>query len=488
MKKTWRTKTARILSTAVLGFGLAGLLIASISAGFEDDPKGGFAVPNPDYLAWLHSHQISSDMPPLSAEGYALGHIPPRVDPYLYDTGEDADQAEIDALPARYDLRSQNKLTPVRDQGACGSCWSFAVCAAMESALRPGASWNFSEQHMIKNHGFKWGPCKGGNLTMAMAYLTRWTGPVNETDVPYSYLDPDGAASVRKHVQNVVFVPIRKNNGDNNKIKNMVKKYGAVSTSMYWDGAAFNSATNSYYNPDNPVGGHAVTIVGWDDNFSRNNFNRIPSRDGAFIVRNSWGPGWGEGGYFYVSYCDKYFGRRWYSAAFKKPESPSNYNKVYCYDISGWTDCYGYGRTTAWMANMFMAGNSESIQAVSFYTRGTKTSYVVRVYRGNTVGEPRSGILVTRKSGKLANPGYYTIKLKKKVGVTKGQRFSVVVKLTATGTDFPVPCEVRTPGFTKPKFSKGGKNQSFLSSNGTNWTDLNDLMKNANICLKAFAK
>jgi C1A family cysteine protease len=49
---------------------------------------------------------------------------------------------------------------------------------------------------------------------------------------------------------------------------------------------------------------HGVSIVGWDDSFSRENFpvSNQPDGDGAWIVRNSWGPGWGDGGYFYMSY------------------------------------------------------------------------------------------------------------------------------------------------------------------------------------------
>jgi lectin-like protein len=183
-----------------------------------------------------------------------------------------------------------------------------------------------------------------------------------------------------------------------------------------------------------------------------------------------------------------YLGRRWYSAAIKKAETPSNYKKVYSYDISGWVDNFGWGRNVGWMANMFTAGSSESVQAVSFYACGSSNNYAVYVYRGCTVGQPRSGVFVTKKSGKLSAPGYYTIKLKKKVAVSKGQRFSVVVKLITSGSDYPIPCEVRTKGYTKVKYSKSSKNQSFLSPNGTDWTDLIEEAKNANVCLKAFVK
>ena len=92
-------------------------------------------------------------------------------------------------------------------------------------------------------------------------------------------------------------------------VKQAVTDYGAVSISYFTDSSYstskyFNSATAGYYCYDNTGHNHAVTIVGWDDNYSADNFVNKPEGDGAWIVRNSWGDYFGQGGYFYLSYYD----------------------------------------------------------------------------------------------------------------------------------------------------------------------------------------
>lgn len=485
-KKSGIRRLFAFLGIALL-CGPGGSAFLSMTSGDQSKQPALRAAPvNPDFLRWLHRSQTDTQWPEMTADGHPLGHIPSPVDVDYYYT--DADQIDIDNLPAKYDLRTKNKLTAVRNQGSCGSCWSFAANAALESSLLPGQTWDFSEQHLMKKHGFVWGPCKGGNLYMALAYMSQWLGPVKESDLPYTYLTRDMATPVQKHVQTAYFAPRRKSDTDNTKIKNLVSKYGAVYVSMYYDGSCYNSATNAYYNANSEEGGHAVSIVGWDNTYSRNNFVNIPSKNGAFIVRNSWGPDWGENGYFYVSYCDKYLGRRGFNAAFKTPEAVTNYTRVYHYDPSGWVNTIGYGSETAWFANVFQAKAAENISAVSFYGPGLTNAYTIYVYTGVSAGEPRSGSLVTKKSGRFSTPGYFTVKLKKKVSVLKNEKFSIVVKLKTKGTKYPIAIEERSTGYTKNIKSKAKKGQSFFSHNGTGWSDACVAWKaNTNVCLKAFA-
>ena len=81
-----------------------------------------------------------------------------------------------------YDLRClPGKVPPVHDQGACGSCWSFATFASLETCARPGDTFDGSENHLKNNHGWDWGPCEGGNPWVSVSYLARWAGPVSET-------------------------------------------------------------------------------------------------------------------------------------------------------------------------------------------------------------------------------------------------------------------------------------------------------------------
>ena len=127
-----------------------------------------------------------------------------------------SNQTKLSA-PAYYDLRALNKVTNIKDQGDIGGCWAFATYASMESYLMPGENWIFSENNM-KNllsyaypEGFDLNSSDGGNEFMSTAYLARWSGPVNESDDPYSTnsdLSPQNL-SIQKHVQNVLYLPDR---------------------------------------------------------------------------------------------------------------------------------------------------------------------------------------------------------------------------------------------------------------------------------------
>ncbi|MGQ9577904.1 MAG: lectin like domain-containing protein [Candidatus Aminicenantales bacterium] len=416
-----------------------------------------------------------------STEGFPLGLRPSPIDvTYLFDRP----RTEISGLPSSYDLRSQNKLTPVKRQGSCGSCWAFATYASLESFLLPDETWDFSEQNLIDRHGFDYGPCEGGNINMASAYLTRWEGPVKEEDDPYIYTAAEGFP-VRKHVQEVLLIPPRVSSLDNDLIKQAVITSGAVYAAMYYSSSCYNPASRSYYNPDKVEGGHAVAIVGWDDNYDRNKFITPPPGNGAFIVKNSWGSNWGENGYFYVSYYDNFLGRLDFNAVIKA-ETITKYQIIYQHDPLGWICSLGYsGQNTAWMANIFTAEASLPLVAVSFYVPALLNYYEIYLYTDVAPKQPRSGNLAATKNGSFTSPGYYTVEFDQAVPLRPEQLFSIVVKLTTPGYKYPLPMEEKLAGYSSRASASPG--QSFISSNGEKWSDLQKYFPQANVCLKAFA-
>lgn len=386
------------------------------------------------------------------------------------------------ALPTYYDLRLQNKLTPIKNQGGCGSCWAFASFGSLESSLMPTYTTDLSENNLKNLHGFDISCCGGGNRTMATAYLARWGGPVAETSDPYntgSCYSPTGLPVVAS-VQTVVYVPDRLNVMDNNTIKQAIMTYGALYTSYYHSDAYFNYNTKSYYYYGGSYANHAVCIVGWDDAYPATNFSVPPPGPGAFIARNSWGTYWGQSGYFYVSYYDTQFGAE--NAAFIADPSLA-YDTVYQYDPYGWVSSCGYGGNTAWFANIFTAVSDSTLQAASWYAASPNSNYALYVY-WNPTTSPTAGTLAATKSGILAEAGYQTIRLDTPVSLTAGQRFSVVVRLSTPEYNYPIPLERPYGGYCSGATAAPG--QSYISGSGASWLDSSQAFSNSNVCLKAF--
>lgn len=425
--------------------------------------------------------------------------------PGFLDPGARASYADA------YDLRDDGKLTAVRDQGAYLNCWAYATYASMESKLLTGETWDFSEYHLTTTSGFDWGINDGGVSEISVAYLSRWDGPVSEgTSEP-----------VRKHLQEMYWIPSPENPNETafkNNVKEAITTHGAVYSSIYWNDNATPGETDSYfYNTDctepygtqgactcsgGTCGGHAIALVGWDDNLDKSNFTTptmgTPADHGAFLARNSWGTDTGVDGYFYISYYDTSLGGD--TASFNVIEATTNYTTSYQYDPLGYTYPVGNGdisgpggdSTTEWMANIFDA-TAGNLQAAGFYTTDVNVSYDLYVYTGVTAGSPRSGTLAHYSSGVLAASGYHTVSLGASVMVTAGSKFSVVVKLVNSSYVYPLAVEFPYSNYSSGASASAG--QSYISRYGSSWTDLTtvassyygDNFSETNVCLKAYA-
>ena len=395
-------------------------------------------------------------------------------------------------LPDRYSLVDEGYVTPIQNQLNSGNCWAFAALASLETCILKASNktFVFSAENM-KNlwgmysaYGWKMETNNGGYLDMELGYLSSWLGPVNLTFDSYSdmsTLSPIFESEI--HVQNMYVLPARANYTDNNAIKEAILKYGGVSTSYYHANSYYNSVTYGYYCPVSASSNHAICVVGWDDNYSRNNFNSKPAGDGAFIVKNSWGS-WGDNGYFYISYYDKLLFKVGVdNRAFTYILNDTvRYTKNYQYDIAGKTDYLITGNKTIWYQNSFTATGNELIAAVSTYFN-TTVDYEISVYVNNVLKITQKG---TQETG-----GYYTIPLNGYVPVNTGDVFKVVVKLTNPKTGYavvPISEEVST---TRVYYTPG---VSYFSLDGTKWTDLynynfsayNHTYKSQVACIKAF--
>ncbi|MDD2772074.1 MAG: lectin like domain-containing protein [Elusimicrobiales bacterium] len=421
-----------------------------------------------------------------TADGHALGKLPspvraPAGNPLAPLPRLKSAAGGYSVSSSSYDLRWPwvNKVTSVKNQGQCGSCWAHAAMGSLESFFMP-ENLNFSESDLDLRSGFDYGSCNGGTDLMSAAYMTRWSGPVAE----------GSAGPVVKHAQDIVFIPPRSASSDNNRIKAALLAYGGVAGSYYVyvplhvddPDPYYNSTTHSYYYDvanDSADSNHEITIVGWDDNYSASNFLIPPAGNGAFICKNSWGTGWGENGYFHVSYHDTVFGRDDYAVAYTG-ESAANYSRVYSYDPLGWVVEFG---GSGWSANIFTSvASTETLNAVGFYTTQTGVSYWLTVYAGVGAG-PTSGTAVSSKSGVLAQAGYHTIVLDTPVNLVHNDRFSVV--LHTNESSHSVRASAALPGYSSQAVAVPGR--SYYSADGANWSDFYNYNHSMSACLKAYA-
>ena len=444
-------------------------------------------------------------------------------DNYSYIDGTEITKAA--AYPSTYKTAN---LPDVRDQGSYGVCWAFSTISLIETNLIKNNlvsnDIDLSELHLVNYTyncvndplgGLEGDINKfdtscgsvmqyGGNVEMAANSLLDWEGAVNEDVVPYTieYVRQvennqlDDSLAYGKdvaHVQNFY----RVNTTSKEDVKKAVMDYGAVSISYWsdqssdWSTQYYNSLTAAYYCPEGRTTNHAVNIVGWDDDYSSDNFATKPEGNGAWIVRNSWGSEYGKDGYFYLSYYDKSI----YSVGYTlEAELSDNYNNNYQYDGAMLYGYMGYGGSNKY-SNIFEAkanlGGSENIKAVSFMTgSSTNLNYTVSVYTNlSDDTNPESGTLAAQKSGVTTYDGMYTVVLDSSVNINEGKKFSVVVEVNSNSGKTAYLAYERSMQSGKAGYwctASVKANQSFINSPYNGWNDFSNKSYGGNFIIKAF--
>lgn len=331
----------------------------------------------------------------------------------------------------------------------------------------------------------------GGRRQMATADTTAWFGPINETEAPFTNaagtLDKNGDWSLPEslrdeaeevHVQNVDYLPetgVFKDtavdkDGSTYKtgysfdeaalkaVKSALMENGVLDVSYYADKSLpsqpgepateiFNGTTHAQYSPKNVAANHEVSIVGWNDDYSADHFATKPVDEngnplnGAWIVKNSWGPGKGgpdwvdEDGYFYISYYDQTISE-FTSYQVDVPE-----NGLFAYDNNYQYDFLGYKSFVSVppsednrgnkVANIFTAEKDEVLTAVSAITVDTNSTVEVEIYKlADGADLSSAGEAVSTVTAYPTYGGYHTIALNKDVELKAGERFAVVETIT----------------------------------------------------------
>lgn len=422
-------------------------------------------------------------------------------------------QAYGAGIPEKYDARSL--IGTVRKQGSYQTCWSFAALASAEASLiKKGYATNtldlseyqlayFFYHHVTDPLGNTAGDAttpmtkdfanQGGNSMFTTWALAGWQGAALESVLPYDTLSTTAQLSDTlaygqdwAHMQNAYWIDM----DDIESVKQMVMQYGAVNIGYRESGGYRNETYHSYYNPSGSGSGHAVTIVGWDDTFSKENFNQTPEENGAWLIRNSWGTDSGENGYFWMSYEDASISSQAFVFDFERAD---NYSYNYQYDG-------GNGISRIKINNNGMAGDifkvygssPQILSAVSLGIYDTNVKYKLSIYKDPDAGNPTSGTLAATQSGTMPGyAGYYTIPLEKQIILYPGHTFSVVYQLeNPSGNEVTI--------FVDTSYTNGGwisfksstaAGQSLLKMSSTSgWYDLHTNTTPMCARIKAFTK
>ncbi len=393
------------------------------------------------------------------------------------------------------------------------------------------SDYDFSEWNMYKSSGTLnktngW-DVNDGSAVKALGYLARWNGVIEEDDDSYEDLksgqiDIDG----KYHVQEAIFISpkanqkvgqeISKNEAYIRDMKSMLMTYGGIYASVYYDDRFFADSNPNYYfcpykerNDGKKISAnHAITIVGWDDNIVKEDFEvegAIPGDDGAFICKNSYGMGNNDNGYFYISYDDVILGTTT-STVFNNVEAfnSDGYNKIYQYDYLGATAAVTLNANdkAVYCANVFTNNTSseEVLKAVSTYVYNEGQRYNVYVIKdiGETVAERKKALADgltfsnLKAGGTLEYMGYYTFDLDDEVVIKPGENFAVVIKLMSDkNAHFYIESRIQD-AYGNISYSNANANdgESFVSRDGNDWMDCNSEIgfDGANVCVKAFTK
>ncbi|MBO4902360.1 MAG: chitobiase/beta-hexosaminidase C-terminal domain-containing protein [Lachnospiraceae bacterium] len=486
----------------------------------HDDPHGGGYLPMPgeseapvvdqdlDYQSMKDALNDSrEDREYLNATQEAMGaSAASRAFPYSYDREEDI-------------LTYLKKYYPdTRDQDWTGTCWAHSALAMSEFYMishgMAEKDVDFSERHLsywaytqgkpslagdtgdtIYYNGvtgsFGSQPSiygVGGNSYMAALTLMQRRGVASENNYPFSdieyddRLDPDSEHDNVAYLKNAYMI-----SRNNTKLaKETLLKNGLLGVSYHDYNEYFNYDTSAYYCPFVFNTTHAVAVVGWDDDYPRENFDSSdwwygkyhmkPANDGAWLIRNSWTTETGidYDSYFWMSYEDKSMSDFWVYEMID-PADP-DFDNNYFYD----SQIHLCDRTNAvksaniYQANSEDTSSKETLQAVYFdlsYITGSNIGYTIEIYKNvDPAKGPESGDKAEEATttGTIALSGMYTIPLKEPVELNYGESFSVVITLSDKKS---VNYECGGLAWTGLEQSVGAQDKQSFLYDGRKWVD-----------------
>ena len=440
------------------------------------------------------------------------------------------------SLDSKFSLKDliPNNLA-IRNQQQTNSCWTFAALSSLETNLalfnyKQGINlskvYDYSERHLeyatsrifandIENEkGYNRSVGSGGAYQFAFSYLTNGSGAIPESEMPFENNENtiDISEIQNKTVSSevydtAIFPDYNAVTGEErteimNQIKEHIQNYGAVYASIHgnsssiYDFSCYNNDTGAKYCKDsiNHPTNHGISIVGWDDNYSVDNFSEDakPTSNGAWIARNSWGEriesdlselkqtifdeftsecilnGWnsaedipnsfieetgytiegdiayieyGDNGYIYISYEDVNVSKQ--MAGIEKASDSIDYDYIYQYDEYFPSIDIMISPSSIMLGTIFnkQSTGTEYLTQVSLYSPET---YTCKVYvNPNGTGMSKADLQpVNLKAGESEtfDAGYHTLEFSKPIELTSDS-FVVVVAIQSSSDKITLSLE-----------------------------------------------
>lgn len=415
-------------------------------------------------------------------------------------------------FPAAYDMRDVKGVTSVKDQKSYGTCWAFSALASAEtSILKSNPRADLSEMHTAyyAYYGDDQIPTEaetvgdilltGGTCHAAANLMSQWIGPVNELRVPYGRMfffeNEERVANMKNvcdyHLKNAYMFGYNKERTNVAEVNNIIKSFVhdglAVDISFHSDDMLYYSYEhNSARSIRKPrFANHSVVIVGWDDNFPKENFAVPADNDGAWLVKNSWGTDSYDRGYMWISYDDMSLCE--FSVFELDDVDEYNYNAHHdtFVPIQSMSAQEEGVNGPSYAANVFYTPETIQAEAVNIHFPQSETEYEITIYTELTdVSIPTSGKASSTTKGVQSIPGTVTIELDENVVIKDGDYYSVVVRLYSEESPYVLPIEsvlylhddvdkVELGTFTTYDNLKANMthDETLYSSNGYEWID-----------------
>lgn len=398
--------------------------------------------------------------------------------------------------PGTYNANEERFVTEVKNQRNTSLCWAFSLASNLETSLltREQKYYDLSEEQLAYFWANRVNDPLGntpndkitrtqsdyhgtGNGRVASFFLSTWSGMTTEEKVPFqssAVTWPDSLAyDTSAYMEDAIFSQYTVD-----RTKQLLMEYNSVSAMIYMLDNYYYPDTASYSCPQSGLVNHAVTIVGWDDTYSKENFPSASgvNNDGAWIVKNSYGKNWGKNGYFYLSYEDKSITNLVSNTAMTTPAYPNNYfydgAAAGTFTFPGTTINNGY-----YVSNIFKAtagnGKDEELGEIVTAVPQDNTDFQIQVYTDlKNTSDPTSGTPAYAEPVDYTQPlaGIHTIHLNTPVKIPQGTFYSVVIRIPDGSNKFYVE---KTTTSTSWFTATAGidPNQSFFSTSGKKWYD-----------------